>query len=177
MECEGGLVLRHGNRNLIEGNVFLGNGKPHTGGVRVINAGHKIWNNYFADLNGEDFRSALTIMNGVPNSPINRYHQVRDVVIAYNTFVNCKSIELAAGKDLERTARPENVQVIGNVFYNPRADSLFHVYDNISGITFRDNVVQLATKPYIIGMTAATMTLTKTPDGLTVPLPTDPVTC
>ena len=171
VECEGGVVLRHGNRNLIEGNVFLGNGKPHTGGVRVINAGHKIWNNYFADLAGEGFRSALTIMNGVPNSPINRYHQVRDVVIAYNTFVNCKSIELAAGKDLERTARPENVQIIGNVFYNPKADSLFHVYDNISGITFRDNVAQLATKPYIIGMTAATMTLTKTPDGLTVPLP------
>ncbi|WP_019991221.1 chondroitinase-B domain-containing protein [Rudanella lutea] len=171
VECEGGLVLRHGNRNLIEGNVFLGNGKPHTGGVRVINAGHKIWNNYFADLNGEDFRSALTIMNAVPNSPINRYHQVRDVLIAHNTFVNCKSIELAAGKDLERTARPENVQVIGNVFYSPKTDSLFHVYDDISGISFRDNVVQLGTKPYLPGLTAATMSLMKTSDGLLVPLP------
>ena len=41
-KCEGGLVLRHGNRNLLEGNYFIGNNKPHTGGIRVINAGHRI---------------------------------------------------------------------------------------------------------------------------------------
>ncbi|GHB84805.1 polysaccharide lyase 6 family protein [Persicitalea jodogahamensis] len=171
VECEGGLVLRHGNRNLIEGNFFLGNGKPHTGGVRVINAGHTIVNNYFADLKGDQFRSALTIMNAVPNSPINRYHQVRDVLIANNTFVNCDHIELAAGKDLERTARPENVRFINNVFYNPAADSLFHVYDNISGISFHGNLAQLGSKPYLHGMSAATLKIMKTSDGLVVPLP------
>ncbi len=171
VECEGGLVLRHGNRNLIEGNFFLGNGKPHTGGVRVINAGHTIVNNYFADLKGDQFRSALTIMNGVPNSTINRYHQVRDVLIANNTFVNCDHIELAAGSDLERTARPENVRFVNNVFYNPTADSLFHVHDNISGISFDGTLTQSGSKPYLQGMSTGNFKLTKTSDGLIVPLP------
>ena len=176
VECEGGLVLRHGNRNIIEGNFFLGNGKPHTGGVRVINAGHVIVNNYFADLKGDRFRSALTLMNAVPNSPINRYHQVRDVTIANNTFVNCDNVELCAGKDLERTARPENVKVINNVFYNPGADSLFHIYDTISGISFEGNLMQIKGKSPIEGIAGAKFTLAYTSDGLTIPLSNQKVT-
>ena len=137
-ECEGGLVLRHGNRNTIESNFFIGNHKPNTGGVRVINAGHKIYNNFFYQLDGERFRSALTILNGVPNSPINRYDQVKDVVIANNVFVDCKSVELCAGKDLERTARPSNVLMAGNVF-NQSNKNMFVVNDNIDGIRFLEN--------------------------------------
>ena len=36
-ESRGTLTLRHGNDNLIENNIFLGNGVDHTGGIRVIN--------------------------------------------------------------------------------------------------------------------------------------------
>jgi poly(beta-D-mannuronate) lyase len=171
VECEGGLVLRHGNRNLIECNFFLGNNKPHTGGVRVINAGHRILNNYFADLKEDGFRSALTIMNAVPNSPINRYHQIRDVVIANNTFINCDNVELGAGKDMERTARPENVKMVNNVFYSPKTDSLFHIYDNISGISFEGNLVQTGSKPYLKGMSTGTFKMQTSPDELSVPIP------
>ena len=46
-ECQGAVVLRHGNYNTIANNIFLGNGKDGTGGVRVINKGHIIINNYF----------------------------------------------------------------------------------------------------------------------------------
>ena len=137
-ECEGGLVLRHGDRNIIESNFFIGNDKPNTGGVRVINAGHKIYNNFFYKLAGERFRSALTILNGVPNSPINRYDPVKDVVIANNVFVECNAIELSAGKDLERTAKPEDVLLSGNVFYSDKKN-LFQVNDDISGIKFLNN--------------------------------------
>ena len=38
-ECQGGVVLRHGNFNTVENNIFLGNDKPGTGGVRIINKG------------------------------------------------------------------------------------------------------------------------------------------
>ncbi len=138
-ECEGSVVLRHGNSNVIEGNRFIGNNKPMTGGVRVINAAHRIVNNYFYKLAGERFRSALTIMNAVPNSPINRYDPVRDVVIAGNTFVDCQNIELCAGKDYERTATPEHVLFAGNTFYNSAPLQLFHVHDDISGIRFTEN--------------------------------------
>lgn len=138
-ECEGNVVLRHGNRNLVEGNRFIGNDKPLTGGVRVINAGHKILGNYFYKLKGERFRSSLAIMNGVPNSPINRYDPVRDVVISGNTFIDCDNIELCAGKDFERTAKPENVLISGNTFYNSKPVSVLKVFDDISGITFKEN--------------------------------------
>ncbi len=146
-ECEGNLVLRHGHRNLIESNYFIGNNKPHTGGVRVINEGHRVVNNYFENLKGVRFRSALAVMNGVPNSALNRYNQVKDVVIAFNTFVNCDNITLAVGADNERTARPLSTNIVANVIINSnKTDSIYTAEDDISGITFLDNQIKINTK-------------------------------
>ena len=89
--------MRHGNGNLIEDNVFIGNNVPHTGGIRVINRDQIIRNNYLEGLTGYRFGSGFTVMNGVPNSPINRYHQVDNATIEHNTFINVKHIHLAAG--------------------------------------------------------------------------------
>jgi poly(beta-D-mannuronate) lyase len=142
-ESEGNVVLRHGHRNLIEGNFFIGNNKPHTGGVRVINEGQRVVNNYFENLRGDRFRSALAVMNGVPNSALNRYNQVKDAVIAFNTFVNCAEITLAAGADNERTAKPISTSVFANFFINTgKKDSIYKAEDDISGINFNENQVK-----------------------------------
>ncbi|SVB88483.1 uncharacterized protein METZ01_LOCUS241337, partial [marine metagenome] len=58
-KCQGALTLRHGDRSVVEGNFFLGEGEKSTGGVRVIGEGHRIWNNYFCDLTGSGARAAL----------------------------------------------------------------------------------------------------------------------
>jgi poly(beta-D-mannuronate) lyase len=146
-ESEGSVVLRHGHRNLVEGNFFIGNNKPHTGGVRVINEGQRVVNNYFENLKGVRFRSALAVMNGVPNSALNRYNQVKDAVIAFNTFVNCDHISLAAGADNERTAKPFNTSIFANVFLSEnRNDSIYEAEDDISGITFLENYLKLNSK-------------------------------
>lgn len=142
LESEGTLTLRHGNRCLVEGNVFFGNNKPHTGGIRVINEGHIIQNNLMLGLKGDGFRAPLTIMNGVPNGPANRYNQVKDVLIQNNTFINCSSIELCEGSDKERTAVPENTTIANNLFYSADNINLLHISDNISGISFIGNKVQ-----------------------------------
>ena len=71
-ECRGTLTMRHGNETMVDGNVFIGNGKPSTGGIRVINEKQTVKNNYLFGLTGYRFRGALVIMNGVPNSPPNR---------------------------------------------------------------------------------------------------------
>lgn len=142
-ECEGTLTLRHGDSTTINGNYFIGNDKPNTGGVRVINAHHKIYDNFFYKLAGDGFRSALAILNGVPNSPINRYYQVKDVAIANNVFIDCNSVTLSAGKDLEKTARPEDVLIAGNIF-DTRKHDLFDVEDTLSGIKFSDNYSTIA---------------------------------
>ncbi len=87
-ESRGTLTLRHGNGNLVENNIFFGNGADHTGGIRLINKRQTIRNNYLQGLTGTRFGSPLTVMNGVPDSPINRYHQVEDSVIENNTVID-----------------------------------------------------------------------------------------
>ena len=140
-ECQGAVVLRHGNNNTIEGNLFWGNGKRGTGGVRVINEGNWIVNNYFFNCIGTGFRSPLSVMNGVFNSPPNRYLPVRDAVIANNTFYNCTPISLGEGADTERTVQPINVFVFNNVFYNPASNILLNHYSSTDSIFFANNFI------------------------------------
>jgi len=139
-ECEGVLALRHGNKNVVTNNTFIGNNRPNTGGIRVINAGHTIANNHFQDLTGFRFWSAFAMMNGVPNSAINRYHQVKDVVVRDNNFVNCDNIGFGIGTDGERTALPENVTFQDNYIYSEDAQEV-HFLDDMSGVDFDNNKV------------------------------------
>ena len=140
VESRGTLTLRHGNGNRVEGNVFLGNGVPHTGGIRVINKHQTIRNNYLFQLTGRRFAGALVVMNGVPDSPINRYHQVEDAVIENNTIVGSDHIELAAGSDGERSAVPKTTRFANNLIANLETKDSIAVHDDISGIHFAGNV-------------------------------------
>lgn len=137
----GTLTLRHGNGTLVENNLFDGANAAYTGGVRVINARQTIRNNDFKDLTGNRFSGALVVMNGVPNSPINRYHQVDGAVIENNRFENVAAIELGEGSDAERTAVPINSSFIGNAVSGLNGVSPFSLYDDMSGIRFEDNWV------------------------------------
>lgn len=140
-ECEGGLVLRHGSKNVVESNLFIGNNKPFTGGIRVINPGHKIFNNLLIECAGDRFRSAFGVLNGVPNSLINRYYQVKDADIYHNSFIDCNSILFGAGKDAERTLGPKNVSFTNN-FIATKKEALFEDANKDGGIRFADNVYQ-----------------------------------
>ena len=140
-ECQGTLTMRHGNETLVESNYFFGNGKPNTGGIRIINETQKVINNYCEGLTGYRFRGALVVMNGVPNSPPNRYFQVINSEASNNTFVNCDHIQLCAGSDEERSAVPKNTSISNNVFYSETKDDLFTVYDDISGVRFEGNLI------------------------------------
>ncbi len=140
-ECQGGVVLRHGNYNTVENNIFWGNGKEGTGGVRIINRGQWVVNNYFYKCRGVGFRSPLSVMNGVPNSPANRYVPVTDALIANNSFIECTPISLCEGSDTERSVVPSHVIFQNNVFKNTNDKKIFNAYDDISKITFISNAV------------------------------------
>jgi len=146
-ECAGTLTYRHGHDNLAEGNFFFGNGKDNTGGIRIINERNKAINNYFYKLTGYRFRGALVVMNGVPNSPINRYNQVVGGVFSNNTFIDCDYIQLCAGSDNERTAVPVDTKIENNIFFHSNAQEIFTAYDDISGITFLNNYLNVGVKP------------------------------
>ena len=149
-ECQGAVVLRHGNYNTIANNVFLGNDKKGTGGVRVINKGQVVVNNFFYKCKGVDFRSPLSIMNGVPNSPANRYVGVSDAVIANNSFFDCTPISFSEGRSEERSLQPKNVQFINNLFYTKNDTTIYHIYDDISGIQFSNNLISAEVNKQLI---------------------------
>ena len=140
-ECQGTLTTRHGNETLIDNNYFFGNRKPNTGGIRIINESQTVTNNYLQGLTGSRFKGALVIMNGVPNSPINRYFQVTNSKASNNLLIDCDHIQLCAGSDEERSATPTNTSMMNNVIYNTQKNDVFTVYDDISGITFKDNIL------------------------------------
>ena len=169
-ESRGTLTLRHGNDNLVENNVFFGNGVDHTGGIRLINKRQTIRNNYLSGLKGYRFGGALVVMNGVPDSPINRYHQVEDSVIENNTIIDSDHVELAAGSDDERSAVPISTLFRNNLIVNTEPVDSIAVHDDISGITFDGNVVDGVEKlPSGKGFSRAQVTLGKADNGLFYP--------
>ena len=170
LAARGTLTLRHGNNNIIEDNVFLGQGAEHTGGIRVINAGQIVRNNYMEGLTGTRFGGAFTIMNGVPDSPINRYHQVKDAVIEHNSILKSDRIQMGAGSDDERSAVPVDTSFSNNLIARDEEGPIFQVYDDMSGITFEDNLVATPGDPvFETGFTQSTVALTRASNGLLYP--------
>ncbi|MGB3167210.1 MAG: polysaccharide lyase 6 family protein [Alteraurantiacibacter sp.] len=141
LEARGGLTLRHGNGNLVERNVFLGNGVDHTGGIRVINQDQTVRENYMEGLRGTGFASALTVMNGVPNSPANRYVQVVNAKIERNSIIDSTRVTLGAGADEERSAAPADTSFANNLLSGHGEGVFLGVDTDISGIAFSDNAV------------------------------------
>ncbi len=151
---EGSLVTRHGNYCTVDGNYFIGDGKSTAfGGIRLIGSGHIVTNNYFYGLVAGSFRSPLAVMNGIPKSPLNRYIQVTDVVVAHNSWINCKSpLQFGIGSNVDqkdvlpaseiRSEAPIRTTVANNLIYNETADpEPLVAHDKIDGILFASNVV------------------------------------
>ena len=140
LRSSGTLTLRHGNEASVYGNYFLGDGKSGSGGVRIIGERHKVYNNYFQDLRGTGYRSALAVVNGVPNSPLNRYFQVKDAVVAFNTFVDVEeTFVIGAGKSSEQSLAPDGLQVANNLVVT-RNGPIIEYEDAPLNITYASNV-------------------------------------
>ncbi|RED43862.1 poly(beta-D-mannuronate) lyase [Winogradskyella eximia] len=184
-KSEGSLVTRHGNYCTIDGNYFIGDGiNENIGGIRIINTGHWVTNNYFFNLKGTSFRSPLAVMNGIPKSPLNRYNQVTDVVVAYNTYVNCSSPwQFGVGTNIAqadvlpkseiRSARAIRTTVANNVIYNEKGlKSIVVENDKADGVTFKNNIVDnqgMDFKDFDGGIIAASLELKKISDNILIP--------
>ena len=169
-ESRGTLTLRHGNNNVIENNIFLGNGAGHTGGIRVINAGQTVRNNYLYGLTGHRFGGGFVVMNGVPDSPINRYHQVDGAVIENNSIIEIDHFELAAGADEERSAPPINSVFRSNLVHNASGENIIAVHDDVSGMAFEGNLLNNVKDPAIrSGFESRDIPLVEAENGLLYP--------
>lgn len=169
-ESQGTLTMRHGHYTLVENNYFLGNRKPNTGGIRVINENQTVRNNYLYGLTGHRFFGALVVMNGVPNGPINRYDPVIDSAIDRNVVVDSDHIQLCAGSDAERSAPPVRTSMHNNIFMSKTNLDPFTIYDDISGISFEGNVLnEDANAPVDRGFEKVPYSVAENAHGLLVP--------
>ena len=140
VSCQGTLTLRHGNRCTVEGNFFIANHVPNSGGIRIIGEDHKVFNNYVCGTSGSSLKSALTLMNGVPNSPLNRYFQVKRAIVAFNTFVdNVYSMNLGGGRNSELSLPPLDCVIANNVVFGSRSP-LITVNDTPINMTWQGNI-------------------------------------
>jgi poly(beta-D-mannuronate) lyase len=109
--CRGELVLRHGHRNVVTGNWFLGG----SGGVRLQGQDQVVVNNYFDRLSGP----GLAMMDGTADG---FYMRVERALVAHNTFVNCGHafhIGLNHSKYPDGTA-PRSCTIANNIFYQEK---------------------------------------------------------
>lgn len=113
--CKGGLTLRHGTNCLVEGNLFFGENKSGSYGVRLIDRDHLVINNYFEGLNGgsSQLRFPICLMNGDANPPDSGYQHVIKNTIAYNTIVNCTKAIMVGAES--RPVVPDSCRFINNV--------------------------------------------------------------
>ncbi|QUL38146.1 polysaccharide lyase 6 family protein [Erythrobacter sp. JK5] len=171
LRSRGTLTLRHGDDNVVERNVFLGGGKDFTGGIRVINRGQIVRGNYMEGLRGEAFSSALAVMNGVPNSPVNRYVEVDKARIENNSIVDSRRVAFNVGADEERSAPPINSTFANNLLSGLAGESFVEAYGEVSGIAFSANrVVQGSVADVLPGIEPAKTDLERAANGLLYPV-------
>ncbi|QXD14093.1 T9SS type A sorting domain-containing protein [Rhodocaloribacter litoris] len=175
--ARGTLTLRHGNGCLVEGNFFFGEGIAGTGGVRIIGEDHRVVNNYFQDLRGTGYYAALSMVQGVPDSPLNRYFQVKRAVVAHNTFVNTeKTFVIGVGASADQSLPPEDITVVNNVVQTyPTASVLEIELAPVGETTWAGNIVYGRPDALPQGFTFADPGLEQGADGLYRPGPASPV--
>ncbi len=144
---EGTITLRQGRRCQVYGNFFIGNGSINTGGIRVHGDDHKIFNNYFSGLRGNDSRSALSIENGdaVTDTTIAAaYFPVRRLLVAFNTFVNnACNINIGINGDGISIVSPDSVTFANNVIKGIAGSTqtnLFTLVDTATNTTYLSNI-------------------------------------
>ena len=137
----GTLTLRHGNACTVEGNYFIGRNQSGTGGVRIIGENHRIYNNYFQDLLGSGYRTAICIVKGKRNSALNEYFQVKNTLVAFNTFYNCANA-FNVGYDGGNDLAPVSTTIAHNVVFAKNTNQTgVRVSDSRSEITWANNLM------------------------------------
>lgn len=146
-ECSGMLTLRHGNDCVVEGNYFFGNNVSGSGGVRVIGENHMVYNNYFENLAGNNYRSAICLVRGKENSALNEYFQVKNALVAFNTMVNCKqSFSVNYNSNSSYSMPPIGSTIAHNHVYNETSINKISVivhtnYDENLDVTWKNNLI------------------------------------
>jgi poly(beta-D-mannuronate) lyase len=142
--CDGGLTLRHGRYCSVYGNFFIVDNPTRTNsyGIRVIDKGHQIYNNYLEGILGNknkltSLRCPIILYNGLSattdtTDPTKAagYFPTDSVTVAFNTIVNCSGgagIVLGFNDNGANIYQPLGIKIVNNLIkmtsgqtaYNP----------------------------------------------------------
>lgn len=188
----GTLTLRHGNRCIVAGNFFLGEGKEGSGGVRIKGEGHLMVNNYFSGLTGHAGAIVVIHMGRGLNHPGDAPRlgpdaanwmwdwPASDIAIVNNTFVDNKGPVLDMGTVFN--PRPEklldvpakHVCITNNVLCSTDTVPVVGTADDISwtqNIIYSPNLSLAASE----GIAVRDPQFVKSADGLYRPSPSSPL--
>lgn len=113
----GSLTTRHGSSATISHNYILGDDHPYAGGIRIIDDGHTIANNYIEGVRYKNtrFHGGIVIHNS-DGSTSNGYQQLENVLIAHNTVIDSvNSLNVNGGN---QSRNPRNVLLINNIIFD-----------------------------------------------------------
>ncbi|CAM3206524.1 chondroitinase-B domain-containing protein [Vibrio rarus] len=112
----GSLTNRHGHNSKIENNFILGEGYPQSGGIRIVDHGHQVNNNYIESaryLSSTHHGGIVLLGSDGAGDGDNGYQQVEDVHITNNTIVDSvNSFNLDGGG---KKTQPRNVFIENNI--------------------------------------------------------------
>jgi hypothetical protein len=129
----GSIVLRHGNRNLVEGNLMLGS----TAGLRFYDNDHVLINNVIQGGSGQIIAGSGTVADDTTGSTA---HARPDrVVVAFNTVVANRTALLQVGQGTDRLG-PNNCTFANNIFVGGGSGALLDI-DEATGTTWQGNIV------------------------------------
>jgi poly(beta-D-mannuronate) lyase len=179
VSCQGMLTLRHGKRARVEGNFFFQNHVANSGGIRIIDEDHVVVNNYISGCEGSSLKHGITLMDGIPNSPLNGYYQVKRALVAFNTLVdNRYSIDIGGGKSSDNTL-PAKDCVIANNLVVGTDQPLVTQTDTADNLKWEGNIFYGTSTGFLQNPSGITVLDPKLgpagSDGLRRPLPGSPV--
>jgi len=131
--CNGGLTLRMGKYSTVHSNFFINSDPTKTAsyGIRIIDKGHVVFNNYCEGLLGtsgslSSMRCPIVIYNGsfATSDSLNplilngAYLPADSAVVAYNTIVNCAggpAIKIGHTDGGSTTYQPKGLKISNNL--------------------------------------------------------------
>ena len=113
----GSITLRHGSSAVVANNFIIGDGHPFAGGLRIIDDGHRVINNYVEGVRylTTNFHGGIAVHTG-NGSTTNGYQDVENALIAHNTIVDSvNSLNFQAGRS---NRSPTRLFFVNNVVDN-----------------------------------------------------------
>ncbi len=118
-DSNGSIVTRHGANATITNNYVIGDDNPFSGGIRLVDDGHIVTNNYVqgARYLNSNWNGGIVLTTGDGSGRTdNGYQNVENVLVANNTIVDSvNSFNVAGGRE---NTLPTQVYFVNNIIQN-----------------------------------------------------------